>query len=267
MKRIENISNWANRHQALFGLAGVMLGVALTLGGTWYVSQPTYFPTSMLLTDAEERPVERLDLSDESQACDGAVRSMLLAFAAEDENPEGPTFGERVSSAVESPYAIIPAECRLRIDGGFVFSANGVKAELKSARVVEDRVAIAFVFTNASKRAYSFGFDYYTKPELMLDRGRVGTLTTKGLPSCIYCISTNYSSGTIKIDSGRSVLIHIEGNLIGAERPATASIIVPVFRWTDMFGDREIRISFNDIPLAQGIEDDETDLGDIAAQP
>jgi hypothetical protein len=268
---MKSISDWANRHQALFN-SGV--AVLCVIGGFFLnhlFNGPTFFPTTVVLTDAEDRPVERDDLSNEAQACDAAVRSMLLAFASEadQDGPDGPGFPERASAAVESPYAIIPEECRRQIDEGFVITANGVSAELKSARQTGNKIAISFVLKNNTNGTRRFAISGSKSAEVKVSSGSVRSISVSGIADCtLSCAYYDFNDAT-QIDSGRSVLVHIEALLSGDERPSTATVIFPVVRWWS--GDtskREVVLAFNDIPIEHVAEavDAEAKIGLEAAK-
>jgi hypothetical protein len=251
---MKSLSEWANRHQTLI-TAGVALATAVfTIFTTHLLNGPKFFPTSVVLTDAEERPVERVDLSDASQTCDAAVRSMLLAFAAEDTQDAGPSFAERASATAESPHAIIPEACRDRIDDGFIISANQVSAELKTARQVENRISISFVLRNESKHRRNFAFQRLDAADIKLSNGKVRGHILSGLHSCgVLCAEYEYNDAT-PVDGGRSVLIHMDVFIEGDEQPDTATFIVPIVRWTDRYSDREIVLAFNDVPIDRAAE-------------
>lgn len=247
---MKSISSWANRHQTLFNsgvavfcvLAGFLLNQAF--------NGPKFFPTAVVLTDAEDRPVDREELTEEARACDAAVRSMLLAFAGEAESA-GPTelgFAQRASAAVESPFAIIPEECRSQIDEGFVISADGVNAELRSARLVGDKIAISFVLRNGGVNARHFAIPVDPEAEVKVSAGTVKSVYVSGISLCGTCGRTDFNSA-IKIDPGRSILVYVEAALAGEERPDTATIIVPIIRWWHRDAPEEVVFAFNDIPL------------------
>lgn len=247
-----SLSRWANRHSTLLqiGTAALLLFVGAFVNRL--ANGPKFFPTSVVLTDAEDKPVEREDLTEEAQACDAAVRSMLLAFAGEtDQDDTGDLgFSARASATVESPYAIIPEECRTRIDEGFVISANGVSAQLKSARQNGDKIAISFVMTNNTNGTRRFAYSKSDPIQIKVSSGEVSSATVAGVSECtLACRSYDFSDAT-KIDSGRSVLVHVEAVLSGTESPQSATIIFPVVRWWSYRDTNQVvMLSFNDIPI------------------
>ena len=254
---MKSISDWANRHQALFN-SGV--AVLCVIGGFFLnhlFNGPTFFPTTVVLTDAEDRPVERDDLSDEAQACDAAVRSMLLAFAgeADQDGPDGPGFSERASAAVESPYAIIPEECRRQIDEGFVITADGVSAELQSARQIGNKIAISFVLTNSTNGTRRFATPGRYSTDVKVSSGRIISSSVSGISACnLSCNGYDYDDAT-QIDSNRSVLVHIEATLYSGDKPDTVTVVFPVVRWWGGgLTSREILLAFNEIPINRAPE-------------
>jgi hypothetical protein len=267
-------SDWTTRKSTIvtciFAVICVFLGFLLY---KWF-DGPSFYPTSVLRTDAEEQLVNRMDLSEESLACDAAVRSMLLAFVAEQDEGDGPSYSERASAAVESPYAIIPEECQKQIDDGFVISADGVHAELRTARLDENKIVVSFVLTNVSSRnrfALGRSFDLAIRP----DKGLVKSIHTEGIPHCSsLCRISETDSFSTKIDKGRSVLIHLEGKLSYAPgstlrsdgKPKTATVVVPIVRDVGTHFAREIRLSFNDIPLSVETTEQEPGAVEVAAQ-
>jgi hypothetical protein len=255
---MKSLSNWANEHQALFTSAVALFCLIAGLFANRLFNGPTFFPTAVVLTDEDERPVERADLSDEASACDSAVRSMLLAFAdeADELGSRAPGFSDRASAAVESPFAIIPEECRSQIDEGFVISADGVRASLRTARQVGNKVEVSFVLTNALKSRRRFAIKKFDSAEVKVSSGAVSSIKVSGISKCsLFCDDYDYWSAT-QIDGGRSLLVHIEALLTSDEQASTTTVIIPIFRWSDRYGSREVVLAFNDIPLTHVTEPD-----------
>ena len=247
---MKSISSWANQHQTLVtcgvALVCTLLGVLLTP----LFNGPTFFPTSVVLTDSEEKPINRQELSSEARACDSAVRSMLLAFVSDDgpEELDQLNIVERANATVQSPFAIIPDECRSQIDDDFVISAGGITAELKSARLTGNKIEIAFALKNDTNGARRFSISRSNQPEVKVGMGNVLSTNTSGLNICYYCFRSDFDDAT-QVDSGRSVLVHIEALVSASDEFESATIIVPVVRWWNRDSKQEVMLAFNDIPL------------------
>jgi hypothetical protein len=152
---------------------------------------------------------------------------------------------------VESPYAIIPEECRSRIDDGYVISADGIRAELKTARQVDGKLIVTFVITNTSKSSYRFALGQLSALDVKTSSGIATSVRASGLPSCSVRCGENFSDYySTRIAKGRSALIVVEASISGSEQPKTATVIVPIVRWRTSYGESEVLISFSDIALS-----------------
>ena len=254
---MRKLPDWTNRRVAIFGAVIAVLCVMGSSAVAYALNRPNFFPTAVVLTDTDQKPVERSTLSGESLECDSAVRSMMLAFVQEIESAsESLSSLERARATVESPFAIIPEECRSRIDNGFIVSADGIVAELKSPTRVGEKISISFILTNNKRNTRRFAISDMRDVKVRTAFSETTTTSVNGIDECGgICTMIDYSDST-PVTSKHSILVHVEAAIDGdrADDVTNVTLIMPIRRWLDRYDTEEVFLSFSNIYLTGATE-------------
>jgi len=182
---------------------------------------------------------------------------MMLAFVQEIESAsESLSSLERARATVESPFAIIPEECRSRIDNGFIVSADGIVAELKSATRVGEKISISFILTNNKRNTRRFAISDMRDVKVRTAFSETTTTSVNGIDECGgICTMIDYSDST-PVTSKHSILVHVEAAIDGdrADDVTNVTLIMPIRRWLDRYDTEEVFLSFSNIYLTGATE-------------
>lgn len=249
-----DLTDWSNKQGVLISCAAGAAGVLVTTIVAIWLAQPNYHPSAIFQPPPGQDAQRIVDLTKESQTCDAAIRSMLLAVANEIEQDATIPAMEQVSSLVESDFALVPPACQELIDPLSASSDGNLKMSIVEARANTDRAQFGLRLFNSGDAAILVATDTYPEVEItdnLADRGYNYYVVT-GVHKCsISCGDSDAQKFTrIDPDSAASITVQASArNYSRGKNPKTASLALALYE-----SDGEVIIGtrsfgFADVPV------------------
>lgn len=258
-KKSDSEKHWTTKQAAIFGAA---VAAALALAGwlvTWWLATPTYLPSTIFHPRNGSEPQKISDLTSESQTCDQAIRSMLLAFANEIDTPASSDDDavSKTQSLVDTKLALVPVVCQNLIDPRSVQSARDLEVGVQSVKLVGRLLTATLTITNVGTEPVYLAFEstsYDKNVRVADDQSEAEYRYTKvgGVYNCYSGCSATDAKKFTRVDPEAAASITIQSNSQDygnyTERK-TASLSLALLTAKDGEPAETLSFGFNNMPL------------------
>ena len=243
-------------------LVGVVLTGIVTAIVTGLFSPPRYVPATIYQGKNGSEPQTIAELTKESQTCDEAIRSLLLAFANEVQGPDPSTPTDAVQKTralVDTDLAIVPTACQKLIDPISVQSAKDLRVSVLSIKSYANKITGQLTIENVGAEPVFVAFERstYDKNIRVTDNRsniRYSSSTLNGVFSCWDPCSNSYAHKFTRIDPGAKASVTIQSSATfasGYGEAKTVSVSFTLLTSADGEIGESLSFGFNDVPVNQ----------------
>ena len=251
--------DWTTRRATYVSvIAAVVLAVAGLLL-TPILAGPRYVPSTIFQPKTGDKPQIISDLTSESQTCDAAVRSLLLAFANEidDKDLAKPTDAvAKTKSLVETDLAIVPVACQKLIDPRSVVSDGNLSVGVRSLRYDDEHLKAALTIRNKGTEPIGLTFeDNDANVGFTDDKSSVAYTRYKvrGVHNCWSPYCTDWTPKATRVSPGGEAIVTVEADngyiYGGSSAPNTASLALTLLSVKPDGKTESLSFGFHDVPV------------------
>ena len=228
MSKASETNDMTVRRSTLITVGAAFIIFILGLPFFWWFSKPSYYPSAIFQPGQNEVAQQISDLSRSSKLCDEAVRSLLLAFAAEmniaDQEASIPVI-DRAESLVESKNALVPIQCQNLIDPIATASDRNFEAELVSLKQYRGDLSTQLRIVNSGDEPAFVAIGDHTHAQFSDNQATYfHREKVAGVHKCTFSSCEKSIERFTRIGPGAAASLTIQADAIGSYNSGTVSL-------------------------------------------